>query len=227
MVSDKEHFHGHRKRLRERFIKSGALALHDYEMLELVLFMAQPRGDVKPLAKRLIDKFGSFADVISAHPHTLSLEDGLGEAGIAAIKTVEAGAVRLMAEQIIDKPVLKSWQMLLDYCRASTAYAMVEQFRVFYLNRKNVLIADEIQQRGTVDHTPVYPREVIKRALELDASALIMVHNHPSGDCTPSRADIDMTQRVREAAKVFSIALHDHVIISRTSYSSFKSLGLL
>lgn len=226
-MSDKPHYIGHRKRLRARFLKTGSESLHDYELIELLLFGAIPRGDVKPLAKRLITTFGSFAEVISADARTLALEDGLGEAAVCALKIAQAGAIRLAQEQVMNKPVLSSWQMLLDYCRASMAYHGVEQFRLLYLNRKNVLIADELQQRGTIDHTPVYPREVIKRALELEASALIMVHNHPSGDTTPSPADIDMTKRIKSIARPLSIEIHDHVIVSRKGYYSFKSTGLL
>lgn len=226
-MSDKPHYVGHRKRLRERFLKSGHKALHDYELIELLLFTAKPRGDVKPLAKKLLETYGSFADLISADPKTLALEEGLGEVAICSLKAVQASAERLLQEQVMNKPVLSSWQMLLDYCRASMAYHGVEQFRVLYLNRKNVLIADELQQRGTVDHTPVYPREVIKRALELDSSAMIMVHNHPSGDTTPSQADIDMTKRIKTIAQPLSVELHDHVIVGRKGYYSFKSHGLL
>ncbi|WP_419798884.1 MAG: RadC family protein [Terasakiella sp.] len=226
-MSDKPHYIGHRKRLRARFLKTGSESLHDYELIELLLFGAIPRGDVKPLAKRLITTFGSFAEVISADARTLALEDGLGEAAVCALKIAQAGAIRLAQEQVMNKPVLSSWQMLLDYCRASMAYHGVEQFRLLYLNRKNVLIADELQQRGTIDHTPVYPREVIKRALELEASALIMVHNHPSGDTTPSPADIDVTKRIKSIARPLSIEIHDHVIVSRKGYYSFKNTGLL
>lgn len=226
-MSDKPHYIGHRKRLRTRFLKTGSEGLHDYELIELLLFGAIPRGDVKPLAKRLINSFGSFAEVISADARTLTLEDGLGETAVCALKIAQAGAIRLAQEQVMNKPVLSSWQMLLDYCRASMAYHGVEQFRLLYLNRKNVLIADELQQRGTIDHTPVYPREVIKRALDLEASALIMVHNHPSGDTTPSPADIDMTKRIKSIAKPLNIELHDHVIVSRKGYYSFKSNALL
>lgn len=226
-MSEKPHYLGHRKRLRERFLKSGSTALHDYELIELLLFGAKPRGDVKPLAKRLIETYGSFADIVSADHSTLALEDGLGDAAVCALKAAQATAERLLQEQVMNKNVLSSWQMLLDYCRASMAYHGVEQFRVLYLNRKNVLIADELQQRGTIDHTPVYPREVIKRALELDASALIMVHNHPSGDTTPSSADIDMTKRIRDIARPLSIEVHDHVIVGRKDYYSFKNNGLL
>ncbi len=221
------HYVGHRKRLRARFLKTGSESLHDYELIELLLFGAIPRGDVKPLAKRLITTFGSFAEVISADVRTLALEDGLGEAAVCALKIAQASAIRLAQEQVMNKPVLSSWQMLLDYCRASMAYHGVEQFRLLYLNRKNILIADELQQRGTIDHTPVYPREVIKRALELEASALIMVHNHPSGDTTPSPADIDMTKRIKSIARSLNIEIHDHIIVSRKGYYSFKSTGLL
>ena len=226
-AQEKPHFHGHRRRLRERFLKGGAEALPDYEMMELLLFLAQPRRDVKPLAKALIDHFGSFAEAISAEPAALSDIKGMGETAVIALKTVQAAAVRLSRDEVIDKPVLGNWKKLMAYCRASMAFTNVEQFRVLYLNRKNVLIADEVQQKGTVDHTPVYPREVVKRALELGATALIMVHNHPSGDPAPSRADIDMTREVREAGEKLGIVLHDHVIISKGGHNSFKSLGLL
>jgi len=226
-MNDNPHYIGHRKRIRKRFLKSGSSALHDYELIELLLFGAIPRGDVKPLAKRLIKTYGSFADVVSADYATLALETGLGDAAVCLLKTAQATAERLLQEQVMNKPVLSSWQMLLDYCRASMAYHGVEQFRVLYLNRKNVLIADELQQRGTIDHTPVYPREVIKRALELDASAFIMVHNHPSGDTTPSKSDIEMTKRISDIAKPLSVELHDHVIVGRKGYYSFKSKGLL
>lgn len=226
-MAEKPHFAGHRKRLRARFLKAGAQALHDYELIELLLFGAIPRGDVKPLAKRLIETYGSFADVVSADPRTLMREDGLGDVAVCALKTAQASAEKLLQHQILDRPVLSNWQTLLDYCRASMAYHGVEQFRLLYLNRKNVLIADELQQRGTIDHTPVYPREVIKRALELEASALIMVHNHPSGDTTPSRADIEMTKSLRDIARPLSLSVHDHVIVGRKGYYSFKSHGLL
>jgi len=226
-MTEQPHYTGHRKRLRARFLKSGAGALHDYELIELLLFSAKPRADVKPLAKRLIETHGSFADVISADPITLLKEEGLGETAVCALKAAQASAVLLMQEQVMNKPILSSWQMLIDYCRASMAYHGVEQFRLLYLNRKNVLIADELQQRGTIDHTPVYPREVIKRALELDASALIMVHNHPSGDTTPSRADIDVTNKIQMVAKPLGIDLHDHVIVGRKGYYSFKNTGLI
>ncbi|MCP5366854.1 MAG: DNA repair protein RadC [Hyphomicrobiales bacterium] len=224
---DKPHYMGHRARLRARFLNGGADALPDYELLELALFAALPRGDVKPLAKALMARFGSFADVISAEPAELQEVAGVGEAVVATLKVVQAAALRLGREQVMNKPVLSSWHQLMDYCRASMAYEKVERFRVLYLNRRNVLIADEVQQRGTVDHTPVYPREVVKRALELGATALIMVHNHPSGDPKPSRADVEMTREVMAAGDKLGIVLHDHVVVSKSGVNSFKTLGLI
>jgi len=218
---------GHRKRLRERLLKSGGDALHDYELLEMVLFAAMPRGDAKPLAKRLIDRFGGFAASIAADQQALRSVDGLGDAGIAALKVAEVAAQRLGRESVIDKPVLSNWDRLIDYCRMQIGRSTREHFRVLFLNRRNVLVADEEQQRGTVDHTPVYPREVVKRALELGASAIIMVHNHPSGDPEPSRGDIDMTHEVRDIASRLDIALHDHIVVSAKGHRSFKSMGLL
>lgn len=218
---------GHRKRLRDRLLKSGGDALQDYELLEMVLFAAMPRGDAKPLAKRLIDRFGGFAGSIAADQQALRTIDGMGDAGIAALKVVEAAAQRLGRESVIDKPVLSNWDRLIDYCRMQIGRSTREHFRILFLNRRNVLIADEEQQRGTVDHTPVYPREVVKRALELGASAIIMVHNHPSGDPEPSRGDIDMTLEVRDISARLDIALHDHIIVSATGHRSFKSMGLL
>ena len=218
---------GHRKRLRERFLNAGADALADYELLELVLFLAQPRADMKPVAKALIARFGSFAAVISAEPPRLTEVKGVGRAGVIALKSVQAAALKFMRDEVIDRPILESWDKVLAYCRASMGYSATEQFRILFLNSKNALIADEVQQTGTVDHTPVYPREVVKRALELGASAIVMVHNHPSGDPTPSQADIDMTREVAEAAKKLRITLHDHVIIARNAHASFKTLMLL
>jgi DNA repair protein RadC len=223
----KPHYAGHRKRLRERFMADAGQSMADYELLEMVLFQAFPRQDVKPLAKALIDKFGDFGAVISAEPARLEEIDGIGEAAVATLKVIEAAAVRLARSKVLGRPVLGSWQALLDYCQASMGHNKTEQFRVLFLDRKNVLIGDEIQQRGTVDHTPVYPREVVKRALELGASALILVHNHPSGDPTPSRADIEMTRQIAEAGKSLGIALHDHLVIGKAEHASFKSLGLL
>ena len=226
-MSMKPHYLGHRQRLKDRFMRDAGASLPDYEMLELVLFLAKPRAEVKPLAKALITRFGSFADVISADAKELVAVKGVGENTAVALKTIRAAAIRLAREQVMNQPVISSWQKLLDYCRASLAFAKTEEFRVLFLDRKNVLIADEMQQTGTVDHTPVYPREVVKRALDLGASAIIMVHNHPSGDPTPSKGDIEMTKEVREACEKLGISLHDHLIIGKSGHASFKSLGLL
>ena len=218
---------GHRGRLRERFVKGGAEAMPDYEMLELVLFAALPRRDTKPLAKALIARFGSFAEVIAAKRERLKEILGVGEAVISQLKIVEAAAQRLARGKVMGRPALSSWAALLDYCMAAMARSQNEEFRVLFLDRKNVLVADEVQSRGTVDHAPVYPREIVRRALEHGASAIILVHNHPSGDPTPSRADIDMTREIAAAAKALKIAVHDHLVIGRGGHASFKSLGLL
>lgn len=217
----------HRKRLRDRFIQGGAQALPDYEMLELVLFRAIPRQDVKPLAHLLLETFGDFNRVISAPVPRLMMVKGVGEAVVLELKIVEAAAQRLMRARVMHKPVLSSWNALLDYCHTAMAHRETEQFRILYLDRKNLLIADEEQAKGTVDHVPVYPREVVKRALELNASALIMVHNHPSGDPTPSDADISMTLQVQEAAQVLGLTLHDHLIIGKSREVSFRSMGYI
>lgn len=221
------HYLEHRRRLRARFLDGGADAMPDYELMELVLFAAIPRRDVKPLAKALIDRFGGFADAIAAPRERLMEVAGVGESAVALLKVVEAAALRLAKTRLIGKPALSSWTALLDYCAAALARSPQEEFRVLFLDRKNVLIADEVQATGTVDHAPVYPREIVKRALELSASALILVHNHPSGDPTPSRADIEMTREIAEAAKALRIAVHDHLIVGRGGTASFKSLGLL
>ncbi len=218
---------GHRQRLRRRFLTGGANAVADYELLELVLFLAQGRGDVKPLAKDLIRRFGGFAEAISAPDADLLQVPGVGEAALASLKTVREAALRLMAEPLMKKPVLRTWDQLISYCRASMGFEKVEEFRVLYLDRKNLLVGEEMHQRGTVDHTPVYPREVVRKALEHGASALIMVHNHPSGDTTPSNADIEMTKEVAKAAATLDIILHDHVIVGRSGHTSFKATGLL
>jgi DNA repair protein RadC len=213
--------------LRDRFLLGGPDALPDYELLELLLFLSIPQRDTKPLAKTLIQKFGSFGDVIAAPAERLMEVDGVKEATVAALKIVEASALRLSKARIINRPALSSWEALLDYCSAAMAREQTEQFRVLYLDRKNVLVADEVHQKGTVDHTPVYPREVVKRALELGASALILVHNHPSGDPTPSRADVAMTKEIAAAAKALKIEVHDHLVIGRGKHASFKAMGLL
>lgn len=217
----------HRKRLRERFLTGGAAALPDYEMLELILFRAIPRQDVKPLAHQLLDVFGDFNRVLSAPTSRLAEVKGVGDAVIAELKIVEAAAQRLARSRILQRHVISSWDAVLDYCHTTMAHRDTEQFRVLYLDRKNVLVADEAQAQGTVDHVPVYPREVVKRALELNASALIIVHNHPSGDPTPSDADIAMTRQVQIAAEALGLTLHDHLVIGKSRELSFRSQGLL
>ena len=221
------HYLGHRERLRQRFLQGGSDALHDYEMLELILFRAIPRGDVKPLAKQLLAKFGSFSEVIAAPVERLKEVRGLGEASIAELKIVQAAANRLVRGEVKQRQVLSSWSNVLDYCRAAMAFESKEHFRILFLDKGNHLIADEQHQTGTVDHTPVYPREVIKRALELSATALILVHNHPSGDPTPSRADIQMTQAIVEIAKPLGISVHDHIIVGKDGHTSLKGLKLI
>lgn len=218
---------GHRKRLRERFQKGGAAALADYELLELILFAAFQRKDTKPLAKALVAKFGGYAEVLSADEERLKEVDGIGEAAISALKVVRESALKLSQSRILHRPIMSSWDAVVDYCRAAMAYESKEQFRILFLDKKNVLIADEVQQQGTVDHTPVYPREVIKRALELGATALILTHNHPSGDPTPSRDDIEMTREIADAGKKLGVAIHDHIIVGKNGHASFKGLGLI
>lgn len=223
----KPHFVNHRQRLRDRFMKAGTTALADYELLELLLFRAIPRRDVKPLAKTLLAEFGDFNRVISAPASRLCRIDGVGAAVVQELKIVEAAAHRLGQSRVMGQNALTSWSSLMDYCKTSMAHRETEQFRILFLDRKNILIADEEQARGTIDHVPVYPREVAKRALELNASALILVHNHPSGDPTPSAADIAMTERVDAALDALGVTLHDHVIIGQATDASFRSLGLL
>lgn len=217
----------HRARLRDRFMTGGASAMPDYELLELVLFRAIPRQDVKPLARRLIETFGDFNRVLTAPAARLEQVDGVGPAVVTELRIVEAAAQRMARARVMHRPILSGWDALLDYCHTAMAHREIEQFRVLYLDRKNVLIADEEQGRGTVDHVPVYPREIIRRALELNASALILVHNHPSGDPTPSDADITMTARIAQAADSMGIAIHDHLIIGKSRELSFRSQGLL
>ena len=223
----KPHYAGHRERLRERFMAGGANAMPDYELMELILFRALPRRDIKPLAKMLIDKFGSFGDAISAEPARLREVSGLGDAAITELKLVQAAALRLSRSTIMSRQVLGSWPALLEYCNASMSFLQKEQFRILFMDRKNALIADEVQHEGTIDHTPVYPREVIKRALEVGASSIILVHNHPSGEATPSRADIEMTKRIVEAAEKLNIVVHDHIIIGREHHASFRGMKLI
>ena len=227
LFQDVDHRAGHRQRLKDRFVNAGPEALPDYELLELVLFNAIPRRDTKPAAKRLIERFGSFAEVVNAPPERLREVKGIGEAAIVQLKLVRAGALRLMQGGIMQRPVLTSWTAVLDYCRAAIGFEAREQFRILFLDKKNRLIADEVQQQGTVDHTPVYVREIVKRSLELSASAIILVHNHPSGDPTPSRADIDMTNQIVNAAKPLGVVIHDHIIVGRQGHASFKGLKLI
>jgi DNA repair protein RadC len=225
--SDKPHYHGHRERLRERFHGAGADALSDYELLEMALFAALPRRDTKPLAKSLLKKFGSFAEVVHA-PETLLREiDGIGDAAITQLKLIAAGADRIARGAIKQSVALSSWNDVVSYCRSSMAFADKEQFRILFLDKRNQLIADEVQQTGTVDHTPVYPREVIKRALELSATALILVHNHPSGDPSPSQADIQMTKSIISIAAPLGISVHDHIIVGKSGHASLKGMKLI
>jgi len=221
------HYHGHRQRLRERFRSAGPDALSDYELLEMVLFTAQPRRDVKPIAKQLLKTFGSFADVMHASETRLREIRGVGDASINQLRLIAAAAHRIAKGELKSRKSLSSWQDVIDYCRTSMAFAEKEQFRLLFLDKRNQLIADEVQQIGTVDHTPVYPREVIKRALELSATALILVHNHPSGDPSPSQADIQMTRAIVDIAKPLGISVHDHIIVGRNGHASLKGMKLI
>lgn len=217
----------HRKRLRQRFVEGGATAMPDYELLELLLFRSIPRQDVKPLARQLLDTFGDMNRVITAPVTRLLAIKGVGDSVVQDLKIVEAVAHRLMRARVMNQPILSSWDALVDYCHTTMAHRETEQFRILFLDRKNTLIADEEQAKGTVDHVPVYPREVVKRALELNASALILVHNHPSGDPTPSQADITMTLQIQDACQVLGLTLHDHLIIGKGREVSFRSGGYL
>lgn len=217
----------HRARLRQRFMDGGATAVPDYELLELILFRSIPRRDVKPIARMLLDRFGDFNRVITAPPERLAQVPGIGEAVITDLKVLEAAAHRMARAKVMQRHVLSSWDALLDYCHTVMAHRETEQFRVLFLDRKNCLIADEEQAKGTVDHVPVYPREIAKQALELNASALILVHNHPSGDPSPSASDIAMTDRILQALDALGITLHDHLIIGKSSELSFRSSGYL
>ncbi|MDQ8727314.1 DNA repair protein RadC [Bradyrhizobium sp. LHD-71] len=221
------HYHGHRERLRARFRNAGADSLSDYELLEMVLFRALPRRDVKPLAKKLIERFGSFAEAVNAPASRLAEIAGLGESTITEIMLIAASANRVARGQIKARTTLGSWSAVVDYCRTAMAFADKEQFRILFLDKRNQLIADEVQQTGTVDHTPVYPREVVKRALELSATAIILVHNHPSGDPTPSNADIQMTKQIVEIAGSLGISVHDHIIVGKNGHASLKGLRLI
>ncbi|MGB0719932.1 MAG: RadC family protein [Bdellovibrionales bacterium] len=226
-TTEKPHYGGHRARLRERFLKGGADSLADYELLELLLFMAIPRRDVKPLAKALLAQFGSLQALMAATPHELMRINGVSENTAAALKAVHATAARMMKQDIQSKPLLNNWSRMMDYCYATMAHEKKEHFRVLFMNKKNELLADEIQSSGTVDHTPAYPREIVKRALELGATAMVLMHNHPSGDPKPSQADVDMTRQIIHAAAPLNIIIHDHIIISKNGYTSFKNQGLM
>jgi DNA repair protein RadC len=221
------HYTGHRQRLRERFLKGAPDAIPDYELLELVLFRALPRCDTKELAKQLIARFGSFAEVVNAPDQRLKEIDGVGQSVITELRLIRAAALRLVRSNIMKRPALSSWKEVLEYLRAAQSFEHREQFRVLFLDKKNQLIADEVQQQGTVDYTPVYVREVVKRALELSATAIVLVHNHPSGDPTPSRVDIDMTKQIVAAAGSLGIAVHDHIIVGREGHASLKALRLI
>jgi len=225
--ADTPHYHGHRERLRERFYSAGPDALSDYELLEMALFPALPRRDTKPLAKALLKKFGSFAEVLHAPVARLREVEGIGDASVNQIKLLAASASRVAKGEIKRSVALSSWNDVIGYCRSGMAFSDKEQFRLLFLDKRNQLIADEVQQTGTVDHTPVYPREVIKRALELSATALILVHNHPSGDPTPSQADIQMTKAIVDIAAPLGISVHDHIIVGKNGHASLKGLRLI
>ncbi len=222
-----DHRRGHRERLKARFRDGGAEALPDYELLELLLFRSIPRRDVKALAKELLRRFGSFGEVLGAPEERLREIPGIGDAVATDLKLVRAAGLRMSRGELRKKTVLSSWSQVIDYCRSAMAFETREQFRILFLDKRNGLIADEVQQTGTVDHTPVYPREIVKRALELSSSAIILVHNHPSGDPTPSNADIQMTRQIVDIAKSLGIAVHDHIIVGREGHASFKGLKLI
>lgn len=226
-LAEAPHYHGHRERLRDRFRSAGADALSDYELMEMVLFRALPRRDVKPLAKKILEKFGSFAEAVHAPASRLREVSGVGDAVLVEIQLIAATASRIAKGQLKKRTALSSWTDVVDYCRTAMAFADKEQFRILFLDKRNQLIADELQQVGTIDHTPVYPREVIKRALELSATAVILVHNHPSGDPTPSQADITMTKAIITIAQPLGIAVHDHIIVGKNGHASLKGMKLI
>lgn len=226
-MADTEDHEGHRERLRARFIAGGADPLPDYELLELLLFRSIPRGDVKPIAKQLIARFGSFAEVLSAPSERLREIKGVGDRTTFDLRLVSAAAQRIAKGGVAKRKVLSSWASVIEYCRTVMAFTEREEFRILFLDKRNQLIADEVQQRGTVDHTPVYPREIVRRALELSATAVILVHNHPSGDPTPSQADIRMTLDIQQIARPLGIAVHDHIIVGKAGHASLKGLGHL
>ena len=224
---DKPHYLGHRERLREKFLEQGPDALADYEIIELLLTLARPRIDCKPIAKALLKQFGNLPTLMAANPETMKSVDGVGDSTVVALKLVQAVAQRMLKREVLDKPVLDSWNRVLDYCHSVMAHEREEQLRLFFLDGRNALVADEMQSKGTVNHTPLYVREVVKRALELGASALIMAHNHPTGDPSPSRDDVALTREVRNALKAVGVNLHDHVIIGRKGHCSLRSMNVI
>ena len=226
-ASGEPHYRGHRDRLRARFAEAGERSLPDYELLELVLFRSIPQRDVKPIAKALIARFGSFAEVLGAAPERLQEIDGVGQSVSLDLKILEAATVRMTRGALRERPVLGSWADVLAYCRAAMAFAEREEFRLLFLDKRNGLIADEVQGSGTIDHTPVYPREIVRRALELSATAIVLVHHHPSGDPTPSSADIRMTQEIIAISTPMGITVHDHIIVGRNGHASFRGLKLI
>jgi len=227
MKEDKPHYYGHRDRLKKKFRENGGDSLSDYELLELVLFQTIPRKDVKPLAKKMILRFGSFAEVISAPIGLLEKMEGISSNTAISLKTIQASSIKLSQEKVLNKKILSNWEQVLDYCHSVMAWEKDEHFRVLYLNKKNILIGDELQGKGTIDHTPVYPREIVKKALDFGATAVILVHNHPSGNSEPSRADIVMTKEIKKTLSGVSIILHDHIIISSSGHYSFKTNMLI
>ncbi len=226
-ISTKPHHTGHRQRLRERFLDSSKGGLPDYEILEMLLFSSHPRGDVKPLAKELIARFGNLAKVLNTPAEELLKVKGINVSSLAQIRVVQEAAERLLKGEVVEKPILQSWKALIDYCRGSMGHLKVEQFRILFLNKKNMLISDELQETGTVDQTPVYPREIVKRALALEASSIILIHNHPSGDTAPSAADINLTKKIKTAVETIGVTLHDHFIVSANDHYSFKTNRLI
>ncbi len=221
------HYHGHRDRVKQRLLESDGEALADYELLEAILFRALPRRDTKPIAKELLQRFGSFAEVINASEGELRKIKWIKDAAIGEFALIRASTKRLLKSGIVKRPVLTSWAKVLDHCRAAMAFEPREQFRILFLDKRNRLILDEVQQTGTIDHTPVYVREICRRALELNATALILAHNHPSGDPTPSRGDIEMTKEIVKVANGLGIKVHDHIILAKEGHASFKGLGLI
>lgn len=218
---------GHRARLRKRLIEGGGDALLDHELIEYVLALAIPRIDTKPLAKELLREFGGIAGLLTADANALARVKGMGDGAVAALKIVQAASLRLLRDRIMDKPVLASWQALLDYLRADMAHKMTERVRVLHLNSRNMLIRDEAMSEGSIDQAAIHPREVIRRAIDLGSAAIILVHNHPSGDPAPSRADIALTRDIADAGKKLGITVHDHIVIGANGHSSMRGLGLL